>query len=69
MCVHILGKLALTNRNALGKKKIAEMTNLFSSYPILFIKIIPLLQYTSFYVNYVFLQEISILYFLFHSCN
>ena len=45
MCVHILGKLALTERNDLGKK-IAEIAHLFSSYPILFIKIIPLFQYT-----------------------
>lgn len=45
MCVHILGKLALTERNVLGKK-IAEIAHLFSSYPILFIKIIPLFQYT-----------------------
>lgn len=65
MCVHILGKLALTERNALGKKKIAEISNLFSTYPILFVKIISLFQHTLIYMNYVFLQEISILWFLF----
>jgi len=45
MCVQIPGKLALTQRNALGEI-FAEISHLFSSYTILLIKIICLFQYT-----------------------